>query len=1503
MLDDAQDDAQAQAFSGLEIAIVGLAGRFPGADDVDAFWRNIRDGVDSARHFSDDELRERGVPQSVLDEPGYVKAAMPFNGVDLFDAGFFGYTPREAEQLDPQQRVFLECAWSALENAGCDPARAAGRIGVYAGEGSNVYLIRHLLPSFGLDARTGIADLLGLMSANAGGSLCTRVAYKLNLRGPAVSVQTACSTSLTAVHTACQALLAHDCDMALGGGVWLNLLQQDGYHHQAGAILSPDGRTRAFDAQAAGTVIGSGAGVVVLKRLDEALRDGDTVHAIIKGTAANNDGSAKVGFTAPSIDGQAEVIRAAHLVAGVPAATIGYVEAHGTGTTLGDPIEVAALTQAFRAGDGAGAGAGVGTCALGSVKTNIGHLDAAAGVAGLIKATLALRHRVLPPSLHFTAANPQIDLAASPFYVNTDARPWPSGPVPRRAGVSSFGIGGTNVHVVLEEAPAPRGAMLAPGWQVLPVSARNLPALEQAARQLADHLEAHAEQPLADVAHTLQNGRQAFALRSAVVADVHGVAVQTLRSGPDAVPAAAAPPEVVFLFPGGGTQHANMGLALYQGDPLFREEIERCCDTLSADTGMDLRPVLYPPPGGEAQADERLGRIDHTQPALFIVEYAMARLWMRRGVVPAVMLGHSLGEYVAACLAGVFSLDDALRIVAERGRLMLSMSPGAMTAVALPEAELGPYVAAGCDIAAVNGESMCVLAGPLDAIEAAERDLSASGVVPRRLRVSIASHSRLTDAIVERLRQVVAAVPRHAPRIPFISNVSGRLISAQEATDPAYWGRHLRHAVRFADGLAQALAAPGRLLLEVGPGETLAGLARLHPLAGAAVEILASQAHPQQRASNPFQMASCIGALWCAGVPIDWNACHPGRQGRQVPLPGYPFQRQSYWKDASAPVAAAASRGPFFEPVWHRLPFDGAAAVPPAGTSALVIGEAQGLAGALAAYLRLQWPAHAVVLVEQGDAAERGGCEAVLRQVQSDHGPVSRIYHLGGVDVQSPPVGDEAVLTRSFHSLLALAQALETTAAGRAHPLGLQVVVNQMEDVSGIEALCPEKATVFGLAKVIGQEYPHIDCRVVDVVLPVAGGSEEAGLVRHVAAEPSSPAVDTVVAWRGPHRWVKAYEPCTLGEEGPGTQRLRQGGVYLITGGLGGVGLAVARHLAQSWQARLVLLGRSALPEHASWQAVADDATQPAALRHKLQQLIELETLGAQVLALQADVADGLQMQAVAEQARARFGAVHGVIHAAGHAHSGMIGQRTRAMVDAVLAPKLGGTRNLLQALRREPLDFVLLCSSISSMAGGLGKSDYAAANAYLDAVAALAQRHDGPAVISVNWDAWRDLGMAAGMVLPEGVGMSGPEGARVLERIVNGPARAQVVISTTDLAQRLGPLDNGMLAQVETTLVPQRHRRQHPRPALGNAFVAPDGELENALAGLWQEMLGITGVGARDSLFELGGDSLLAIQILARARKAYDVELHPAAFFKAPTVRDLALLVETRLIEEIESD
>jgi len=1518
--------ADAAATTGIEIAIVGMAGRFPGADDVDAFWRNIRDGVESVAGFTDEQLRARGISQELLDDPAYVKAGVQFKGFDQFDAGFFGYSPREAEYLDPQQRIFLECAWAALEYAGCDAHSWPGKIGVYAGEGPNLYLMRHLLPAFGLGDGRGIADLLGLMSGNSGGSLCTRVAYKLNLRGPAVTVQTACSTSLAAVHTACQSLLGYDCDMALAGGVWLNLLQDNGYLYQAGAILSPDGHCRAFDEKAAGTVIGSGAGIVVLKRLDDALRDGDTIHAVIKGSAANNDGADKVGFTAPSVNGQAEAIRAAQLIAGVPAESVGYIETHGTGTVLGDPIELAALTQAFHADSGR-----TGYCAIGSVKTNVGHLDAAAGVTGLIKTVMALKHRTLPASLHFERPNPQIDFAASPFYVNAATKAWPAGTTPRRAGVSSFGIGGTNVHVVLEEAPAVKPVERSSSWQVLPLSAQNASALQQAGRQLGRHLEASSDQSLADIAHTLQSGRRAQPLRAAIVANGNAMAAQTLLSSEGGfeqmMRAPATAPEVAFLFPGGGTQHANMGAALYRDDPVFRGEVDRCCALLNDAMGMDLRQLLYPAAGAEAAADHKLSCIEYTQPVLFIVEYAMARAWMARGVQPAVMLGHSLGEYVAACLSGVFSLEDALRIVTARGRLMQSMPAGAMTAIALTEAELAPFLQAGCDIAAINGEQLCVLAGPLQAVEAAEKQLSARGLLPRRLHVAIASHSAMTESIVAELQQVVASVPRHAPRIPFISNVTGKPITAEQAVDPAYWGSHLRSTVRFADGLAVLFEAPGRVVLEVGPGETLTGLARQHPLAASAAGIWASQAHPQQQARNERQLASVTGALWCAGVEIDWAACRAGQPRRQVPLPTYPFQRQSYWVEAGSfegGAKAGATGAPtdaFYVPTWKRteplLPVQTPA---PAGTCTLVFGETRSLTDSLIRHLHQDADTHPVVWVEQGPAfveisprhyavrpGERADHEQVLRKVQAELGPVSKIHHLWGVDDElAAPSQSDQILERGFFSLLALAQALDAVSGGSERKLAIQVVANQMEDVSGLEPLCPEKATLFSLAKVIGQEYPHIDCRVTDVVLPVPGSDAEAWLVKQLAADMPARHDEPLVAYRGPHRWVKAYEPLALPAPGAGPQqRLRTHGVYLITGGLGGVGLSVARHLAKSWQAKLVLFGRTPLPERSAWESLAASPEQPEALRQKLLQLLELEALGGEVLVLSADVADEAQMQAAAAQARARFGAIHGVIHAAGHANSGMIGQRTRAMVDAVFDPKLRGTQALLEAVREDALDFVLFCSSISAMAGGLGMSDYAAANAYLDALAAQVQRSARHAVFSVNWDAWRDLGMAAGMVLPEGVGMDGPEGALVLERIVNGPAFSQVVISTTDLAQRLGELDSGMLELIESG--PLAHaaragRRNHPRPALDTPYVAPDGDLETGLAAVWQDMLGITAVGIHDNLFELGGDSLLAIQILARVRKAYEIELHPAAFFKAPTIADLALLVETRLIEEIEN-
>ncbi|MFS8070544.1 MAG: type I polyketide synthase, partial [Byssovorax sp.] len=649
------------------IAVIGMSGRFPGAKDVDELWRNVRDGVESISFFSDEELLAAGVDAALLRDPGYVKARGVLPDIELFDAAFFGVSPTEAQMMDPQHRLFLEHAFEAMDSAGYSAERYGGATAVYAGcGGSNTYFLENL---HGNEEVRGRVTEYQLLLSNGGDFLATRVSYKLGLRGPSVAVQTACSTSLVAVCMACHSLLTYQSDMALAGGAAVSLPQRSGYLYQEGMILSPDGHCRAFDAGARGTVGGSGVGVVVLKRLADAIEAGDHIHAVIKGSAINNDGSSKVGYTAPSVEGQAEAIAHALEAAEVSPETIGYVEAHGTGTALGDPIEIAALTRAFRAGTRK-----KGFCAVGSLKPNVGHLDAAAGVAGLIKAIQALKHKELPPMLHFEAPNPAIDFAASPFYVNTKLSSWSAGPTPRRAGVSSFGMGGTNAHVVLEEAPLTEPSGASRPWKVLALSAKTADALEKMTANLGERLKQDPDLNLADAAHTLSVGRRAYAYRRAILCEEAGDAALSLSTldparvftGREAAPARP----VVFMFPGQGAQRVNMASALYRDEGAFSEQIDRCAEILAPTLGLDLRSVLYP---SEAQAESAARRLDQTavaQPALVAIEIALARLWMSWGVRPQAMIGHSIGEYAAACVAGVLTLEDALSLAAARGRMM-----------------------------------------------------------------------------------------------------------------------------------------------------------------------------------------------------------------------------------------------------------------------------------------------------------------------------------------------------------------------------------------------------------------------------------------------------------------------------------------------------------------------------------------------------------------------------------------------------------------------------------------------------------------------------------------------------------------------------------------------------------------------------------------------------------------------------------------------------------------
>ncbi len=915
--DDTPDAAEA-------IAIIGMAGRFPKAKNLEEFWANLRDGVDCVQDLTDDDLREAGFDLGTL-PPTFVKAAAMVDDIDKFDAAFFGFSPREAEVLDPQSRLFLECAWEALESAGYVSESYAGWTGVFAGVSIPTYFMTNLMMNPELAASLGHFQL---MLANDRDYFATRVAYKLNLRGPAINVQTACSTSLVAVHLACQSLLAYQCTLAVAGGVRLYVPHKSGYYWQEGGIFSPDGRCRAFDAKGQGALFGEGVGAVVLKRLSEAIADGDPIHAVIRGSAINNDGSFKVGYTAPSVEGQAEAIALAHAVAGVDPEAISYVEAHGSGTPLGDPIEVAALTQAFRAGTEAR-----GFCALGSVKTNVGHLEAAAGVAGLIKTVLALEHEAIPPSLWFEMPNPQIDFDGSPFYVNARLREWPRSQTPRRAGVSSFGMGGTNVHLILEEAPRPEPSGPSRPWQILPLSAWTPTALEKTTDNLVEWLEAHPDAGLADVAHTIQTGRRTFPHRRVLVCRDREDTLAALRTRDpkrllESVQENADRP-VTFLFPGLGDHYVGMALGLYRHEPTFRAELDRAAQLLRGE-GLDLMSALFPPGveeasgsgpdlramlgrSGEIAAAGPLDRTEIAQPAVFAVEHALARVLMEWGILPRALVGYSLGEYTAACLAGVLPFEDALRLVARRAKKISQLPAGAMLSVALLEEEARRLVSDRISLAAINGPAVSVLAGPPDAIDALAAELAEKGVATRRLPTTHAFHSRMMEPLRNELRDLLRQTRLSAPEIPYLSNVTGTWITAEQATDPDFWARHLVEPVRFGDSLAEMLREPARVLVEVGPGQGLTTLAL--QLAGREAPVAVSTLRPAyDRQPDTAYLLGALARLWLAGLPIDWAGFAAHENRRKLRLPTYPFERKRYWIErAVAPptpkLAAPLSEG------------------------------------------------------------------------------------------------------------------------------------------------------------------------------------------------------------------------------------------------------------------------------------------------------------------------------------------------------------------------------------------------------------------------------------------------------------------------------------------------------------------------------------------------------------------------------------------------------------------
>jgi amino acid adenylation domain-containing protein/thioester reductase-like protein len=1545
-----------------DIAIIGLSGRFPEAADVEAFWELLKNGREAVLAWSDQELLAAGVAPELLQHPDYVKAGATIAEAEHFDAAFFEMSAKDAQITDPQQRLFMESAWQALEAAGYPPGTTDSRIGLYAGVGDNSYFRHCIEPN-----RQELLPIVGefrLVTLSGKDFIATRTAYKLDLTGPALNIQSACSTSLVAVHVACQSLLNMECDLALAGGVSVSFPQQQGYLYQEGMIMSPDGHCRSFDAKAQGTAAGGGVGVILLKRLEDALEDGDTIHALIKGSAINNDGADKIGYTAPGVKGQTDVILEAQAAAQIHPDDISYIEAHGTATPLGDPIEIQALTQAFRNSTERN-----GYCAIGSVKTNIGHADTAAGIAGLIKTVLALKHRQIPPSLHFEQPNPQIDFANSPFFVNDRLRDWetPDG-TPRYAGVSSFGVGGTNAHVILAEAPAQEASGPSRPLQLITLSAKTGTALETATQNLAARLSCQNELPLADAAYTLNKGRQSFAYRRMLVCSDSADAVRQLS---EVLPSYQAPERargVVFLFPGQGSQYFGMTHDLYRTEAVFREHIDHCADILKPHLGQDLRDLLYHDDG---QNDARLEQTAITQPALFAVEYALAKLWMAFGIQPQAMAGHSIGEYVAACLAGVFSLQDALGLVAMRGKLIQSLPGGAMLAVPLSEADVQQWLTAELSLAAVNGEKRCVISGTNQDIAALQQRLQAQDIDSRPLHTSHAFHSHLLEPILATFAEKLRGIRLAPPALPYLSNLTGTWIAPEQATDPDYWVSHLRQTVRFADNLQALFQQDADIFLEVGPGQTLSSLARQHAGYSQRFTVLPSLARPNDSRDNAEigQVLSTVGQLWANGVNVDWQAFYAQEKRRRVPLPTYPFERRKYWLDPPSAAQKAEAKAPehnrdnwLYRPHWSKTPLP---AMPSATTARhwLLFADNEGVSQQLRQQLLGQ--GHSVSTVNAGAAFGQTGAgsyvinpqkpadyEALVQSLAEKDFPVG-LVHLWSVSADASGSLFEQTdsdLENGFYSLLYLTQALIKNAINR--PLELTVVSNRMQAVADTDPLQPGKAALLGAVKTIGQEIATVHCRSIDIDLPF---NDE-----NLWLELLNPVNEAAIAYRQGQRWTQSYEHLPWQAQVP-AKRLREQGVYLITGGLGGIGLSLVTYLARRLQAKLVLTTRSAFPEKTAWKDWLSEHGTNNAVSQNIILLQALEQEGAEVLVHSADVADLSQMETVIASARRHFGDINGVIHSAGIADGALTASRSQKSSELVLSPKVTGTLVLEQLLANRPLDFFILCSSLASVIGVGGQIAYCAGNAFQDAFAQAKRRHPHTLYAAINWDTWQQVGMAVKAVrdrLPAitdtahktvrleastpgfqqalqeflqrfaaneslplalggypateisltfgsgkaaiaelteeqallGHGLLPDEGVAVFEQAL-AHREAQVVVAKQGLASFFAQVKNQSGSPASAAEVPARPKAHGS--ASGQGYLSPGSLIEKQLMDIWQTFLGMELIGRNDDFFKLGGDSLLATQLIARIRESFQVELPIRAVFDHPQLSSLAAAID----------
>jgi amino acid adenylation domain-containing protein len=1455
-----------------DIAVVGMYARFPGSETLEEFWNNLSNGKETLRSFTEEELLESGLTEEEIHSEAFVNIGGSMKDAEYFDYKLFGYTPQEAARMSPQMRVFHQAVYASLEDANVNPDTYRGKIGLFTGATSDLlWDAGHIVK-----ARNDAEEFQSFIFNSD--YISTRVSYKLNLRGPSYTFNTACSSSLVAIQLAYRSILSGDSDMAVAGGV--SLFGKKGHMYEEGMIMSHNGQCRAFDKDSNGTVRGSGVGIVVLKRLKNAIEDKDQVYAVIKGACINNDGNAKMDYTAPSVEGQQDAIRCALEMAGVQPEQIGYVEAHGTGTKLGDPIEIQALTRAY-------ATEKRNYCAIGSVKTNFGHLEIAAGVAGFIKAALMLKHKTMVPSLHFHEPNPAINFQASPFYVVTERKLWEKTDGLRYAGVSSFGIGGTNAHVILQEPPVVAASPKKEKahdkkHQLVMLSANSKAALQSNEANLLAYLEKNPETCLQALAYTLQTGRKLLPFKKAYISDSIAELKKQLTAGADnkefVVSHSGKPQKhkIVFLFPGGGSQYINMGRELYEQEPVFRQHLDECLGYLRPSLREELMVLLYPAAGVDHEAQTaKLRQIRYFHPVIFIFEYALARLLMHWGIQPDALIGHSLGEFVAATLAGVFHLEEALEIVTERGRLMQSVEEGHMMSVNLSEEALRPLLTEGIDLGAVNAPELCVISGKKKAVEALAGVLEARDIKHNILHISHASHSHMMEPILDQFEDVLHQSNPGKPLLPVVSSLTGKWLTAREAMSPTYWSSQMRGTVRFADGLKTIFDQPDQLIfLEVGAGKTLSTFARQHNSRRDSDKMIELVRHPKEEVSDCRFLLDKIARLIFLGVEVDMDVLRGHLAASRLHLPTYafdkvPFELGKGWRNNSLLNPGATdeqlkknknNKEWFYSPGWKTIDLIGSQQLPYEQALLLVREALQGeqlknLFATQNIHLHI-----AVVGPGSGKATYQEAVAALSAEKQT------LVLHALTLGYDAATLEEQAA--QGFFSLMHLTNEL---AALKAENIELVVLTN---DCTGAfsDDFISEKGSILGAVRVIPQEYPSIHTRLVE--LPSGDALQQATgrlLLRELAETQS---VHTVITYYRNRRWVESFEAISISDNE--NNNLRKWGTYLITGAMGDVGMILANHLASVYKANLVLTGRTSLTN--------GPAEKVKLLKEKI---ASLEAKGARVLYFAADTADTESMRNVLNETKETFGKLNGVIHAVGvlsedtFVPMAMMADKL-SNLQAQAHAKVAGARVLADLLAAESLDFCLLTSSISAVLGGHAFGGYAAVNIYTDlAVRSLNKSSTFP-WITVDLDVWQ--------VSAEGAEFSieSAEGGALLENVLKLLPAEHVIVSVADLNRRIA--HNRRKFQAQNALPEEGAAiASVDRPDIMAEYVAPETPTQHKLVAIWQEVLGYKQLGILDDFFELGADSLRVVAVNGRIGKAFGINIPLKVFFSNRNIAKLA--------------